>query len=149
MSSAKTGVISGFVVWIITCGVISMCMFPAAMFIGGFTSVTDFAMQAVGPLVCPEDTTVESRSYATTTTDDFGNRQPSTAYVLQCVDSSGTVVKEDPVLYAFIWIGGLSITGLVISAVLAFALAAPAGVLIGRLFKRGPKTDYTKNIEPR
>lgn len=149
MSSAKTGVISGVVVWIITCGFISMCMFPVAMFIGGFTSVTDFAMQTVGPLVCPEGTTVESRTYATTSNDEFGNPQPSTAYVLQCVDSSGEVVKEDPVLYAFIWIGGLSVIGLVVSAVLAFVLAAPAGVLIGRIFKRGPKTDYTKNIEPR
>ena len=148
MSSVKTGTISGLIIWVITCGFISMCMLPVMMFIGGFTSVTDFAMQTVGPFICPEGTAVESRSYATTTTDEFGNSQPSTAYVLQCVDSSGTVVKEDPMAYAFIWLGGMAVIGLVISAFLAFVLAAPAGVLIGRLFKRGPKTDYTKNIEP-
>ena len=33
------------------------------------------------------------------------NRHPATAYELHCVDASGTVVKNDPVLYAFIWIG--------------------------------------------
>lgn len=148
MSSVKTGTISGLIIWIITCGFISMCMLPVMMIIGGFTSVTDFAMQTVGQFICPEGTTVASRTYATTTTDEFGNSQPSTAYVLQCVDSNGEVVQEDPVAYAFIWLGGMAVIGLVISALLAFALAAPAGVLIGRLFKRGPKTDYTKNIEP-
>lgn len=148
MSSVKTGTISGLIIWIITCGFISMCMLPVMMIIGGFTSVTDFAMQTVGQFICPEGTTVSSRTYATTTTDEFGNSQPSTAYVLQCVDSNGEVVQEDPVAYAFIWLGGMAVIGLVISALLAFALAAPAGVLIGRLFKRGPKTDYTKNIEP-
>ena len=148
MSSVKTGTISGLIIWIITCGFISMCMLPVMMIIGGFTSVTDFAMQTVGQFICPEGTTVSSRTYATTTTDEFGNSQPSTAYVLQCVDSNGEVVQEDPVAYGFIWMGGMVVIGLVISAFLAFALAAPAGVLIGRLFKRGPKTDYSKNIEP-
>jgi hypothetical protein len=119
------------------------------MMIGGFSSVTDFAMRTVGPFVCPEGTIVDSRSYATTTNDEFGNPQPSTAYVLQCVDASGRVVKEDPVLYAFIWIGILGIIGLVISAVLAFALATPAGVLIARLFNRKQRGMMAENIEPR
>lgn len=149
MKSATTGTISGCVIWFIVFGMIGSCLLPVAMFIGGFTSVTDSAMQTVGPFICPDGTTVESRSYATTTNDEFGNPQPSTAYVLQCVDAKGEVVQEDPVLYAFIWMGILAFIGLVISALLAFALAAPAGILIARLFKREPKTDYTKNIEPR
>lgn len=148
MKPATTGTLSGCVIWFIVFGFLGSCLVPVGMMIGGFTSVTDFAMQTVGPFVCPDDTTVESRTYATTTNDEFGNPQPSAAFVLQCVDASGAVVKEDPVLYAFIWIGILALIGLVIAALLAFALAAPAGVLIGRLTSRKQKPDYTKNIEP-
>lgn len=149
MKPAATGTISGCIIWFIVFGVIGSCLIPLTMMIGGFTSVTDFAMRTVGPFICPDGTIAESRSYATTTTDEFGNRQPSTAYVLQCTDVNGIVIKEDPVLYTFIWIGGLGLIGLVISALLAIVLAAPAGVLISRLFKRGSKSAYTNNIEPR
>jgi hypothetical protein len=60
--------------------------------------------------------------------------------VLECMDASGNVVKEDPVSFAFLWIGLLAIIGLLIGAGLAFALAAPAGVLIGRFINRMKKT---------
>jgi hypothetical protein len=139
MKSATTGTVSGCIVWVIVFGIIASCLFPAAMMIGGFTSVTKFAMRTVGPFVCPEGTTVDSRTYATTTTDDFGNPQPSTAYVLQCVDANGEVVKEDPVLYAFIWMGILAGVGVLLAALLAFVLAAPAGVLIARVLNRRKK----------
>ena len=65
------------------------------------------------------------RLVATTTTDEYGNRQPATAYVLQCKDGSGEVVKEDPIGYSFLWIGSITAIGLILSGVLAFALAAP------------------------
>ena len=143
-----TGAISGCIVWIIVFGTLGLCLFPIAMMVGGFTSVSDFAMQTVAPLICPEGTTAESYSYATTTTDEFGNSQPSTAYEMHCVDTSGTVVKEDPVLYAFLWTGIMAVIGLVIAALLAFALAAPAGVLIARVLDRNKKTDISANIEP-
>ncbi|MCK6585239.1 MAG: hypothetical protein HUU11_13305 [Anaerolineales bacterium] len=149
MKPARTGALSGCVIWFIVFCVLSSCLIPAAMMIGGFSSVTRFAMQTVGPLVCPEGTTVESRSYATTTTDEFGNPQPSTAFVLQCVDANGVVIKEDPVLYAFIWIGIVSIIGLILAAILAFVFAAPAGVLIARLTNRKQKGMMAENIEPR
>jgi hypothetical protein len=118
------------------------------MFIGSFTSVTNFAMQTIAPMICPEGTNAESYSYATTTTDEYGNSQPSTAYELHCVDTNGQVVKEDPVLYAFLWIGIIALIGIGIAALLAFALAAPAGVLIARVLDRNKKTNYTANIEP-
>ena len=149
MKSATTGTISGCIVWFIVFGLISMCVFPVAMMVGGFTSVTDFAMESMGAYICPDDTTVESRTYATTTTDEYGNSQPSTAYVLQCVDANGEVVKEDPVLYAFIWIGILSGIGLILAGILAFVFAAPAGVLIARLFNRNKNKNQVINIEPR
>ena len=144
----KTGAVSGCIVWIIVFGILSACLLPVSMIIGGFTSVSNFAMQTLGPVICPAGTTAESYSYATTTTDEFGNSQPSTAYELHCIDATGAVVKEDPVLYAFIWMGIIAVIGLVIAAVLAFALAVPAGVLIARLLNRNKKTNIAANIEP-
>jgi hypothetical protein len=148
MKAAKTGTISGCIVWIIVFGILSTCILPAAMVIGGFTSVSNFAMQTLAPVICPDGTTAESYSYATTTTDEFGNSQPSTAYELHCVDANGVVVKEDPILYAFIWIGIIAVIGLGIAALLAFALAAPAGVLISKLLNRRQKSNIPKTIEP-
>lgn len=136
MNSAKTGTLSGFIVWILACGLISTCLAPTAMMIGGFTSVSDFAIRQTGAIICPEGTTPDVYSYATTTTDEYGNRQPSTAYVLQCKDASGEVVKEDPVGYAFLWMGILVVIGLLLSVALAFVFAAPAGVLIARFMNR-------------
>ncbi len=136
MKQAKTGTVSGCLVWIIAFFAISTCLAPAAMVVGGFTSFTDVAIQQTGQFICPENTIPDVRSYATTTTDEFGNEQPSTAYVLQCKDANGEVVKEDPVGYAFLWMGIIAGIGLVLSAVLAFLLAAPAGVLIARFLHR-------------
>jgi len=143
-----TGTVSGCIVWIIVFGILSACLLPVAMIVGGFSSVSDFAMQTMAPVICPDGTTAESYSYATTTTDEYGTSQPSTAYELHCVDATGAVVKEDPVLYAFLWIGIFVSIGLVIAAVLASALAAPAGVLIARALHRNNKTNVAANIEP-
>jgi hypothetical protein len=96
MKRATTGAVSGCLVWVMARGVISMCMLPVSMAIGGITSVSSFAIRQKGALVCPDSTTPDVRTYATTTTDESGNRQPSTAYVLQCLDTNGNVVKENP-----------------------------------------------------
>ena len=148
MKHTKTAAVSGCVVWIIVFGILSACFLPVGTMVGGITSFSNFAIQTVGSLLCPAGTTAQSYSYATTTTDEFGNSQPSTAYELHCIDAMGTVVKNDPVLYAFLWIGIIAIIGLGIAAILAFALAAPAGVLIGRMLNRGQKPNITATIEP-
>ena len=148
MKPATTGTVSGCIIWLIVFALLSSCLLPVGMVIGGFTSVTDFAMQTLEPLICPDGTTAKSRSYATTTTDDFGNSQPSTAYVMQCVDVNGGAVKEDPVAYAFIWIGIIAGIGLILAGILAFVFAAPAGVLITRLIDRNKKPNMAENIEP-
>jgi len=148
MKSAKTGAVSGCIIWFIVFALLSMCLLPVGMMIGGFTSVTNFAMRTLEPLICPDGTTAKSRSYATTTTDDFGNPQPSTAYVMQCVDANGKVVKEDPVAYAFIWIGIIAGIGLILAGILAFIFAAPASVLITRFINRNKKPDMAETIEP-
>jgi len=45
MKQAATGTISGCLVWIITFGVINICILPISMAAGGMTSVTDFAVK--------------------------------------------------------------------------------------------------------
>lgn len=136
MKQTSAGALSGCLVWVIAFVVINMCILPVSTIIGGATAVTDFAMETVAPLICPEGTSAQSRSYATTTTDEFGNSEPSTAYVMQCVDSNGDVVMEDPVTYAFLWTGAIAGIGLILAGVLAFVFAAPAGVLIAKLLSR-------------
>jgi hypothetical protein len=149
MKSITTGTISGCIIWFIVFGIISMCLIPVVMAVGGITSVSNFAIRITGGYICPDGTTAETYSYATTTVDEYGNHQPSTAYVLQCVDGSGDVVKEDPIAYAFMWIGILTGIGLVVAGLLAFLLAAPAGALIARLFKQNKGNNQPMNIEPR
>jgi hypothetical protein len=148
MSSKKTGLVSGCVVWAFLIGIILVCALPLFVVLGSVTSFSRFAIQTTGNVVCPDGTTPERYSYETTTTDEFGNRQPSTAYELHCVDQTGEVVKEDPIVYSFLWIGIIALIGLVISGILAAALSAPAGVLIGRLLTRNRKSGFPANIEP-
>jgi len=148
MKSKATGTLSGCIIWIIVLGVLSACLLPIAMMVGGFSSASNFAMQSVGPLICPDGTTPQAYSYASTTTDEYGNTQPSTAYELHCVDKNGGIIKKDPILYAFTWIGIISMIGLGIAAVLSFALAAPAGLFISKLFNDRRKSNITDIIEP-
>ena len=148
MKPQATGTVSGCIVWIIAFSIVSLCILPLAMIIGGATSVSSFAMQTLAPVICPEETTAESYSYPSTTTDEYGNFQPTTAYEMHCVDAHGAVVKKDPILYGFLWIGMIAVIGLVIAALLAFALAVPAGALIAKLLNRRQKQDIAANIEP-
>ena len=137
MKSTSAGVVSGCLVWFIVFSVASSCLIPVLAAVGGFTSGTDFAVRIIGRFECPQGTTPRIHTFATTSTDDYGVEQPATGYELQCVDTGGTVVKTDPIAFAFIWIGVGSAIGLILAALLAFVLAAPAGVLLGRLFRRG------------
>jgi len=148
MKSAKAGTLSGCLVWIILVFVLYTCIGPVAAMVGGFSSSSDFAIKFVGPMVCPESTTPHVNTYETTTIDDFGNAQPATGFELQCFDANGKNVKTDPVLYAFIWIGIVGLAGLILTGILAFVFAAPAGVLIGRLFNRN-KVEQPANLEPK
>ncbi len=130
MKQATTGTVSGCIVWLIAFFAISLCILPIATMIGGFTSFSDYAIRQTGAIICPDNTTPKVRSFAT-----YGSG-PSTTYVLECVNASGEVVKEDPVGFAFLWIGIVTAIGLVLSGVLALVLAAPAGVLIARVLGR-------------
>jgi len=145
MKSATTGAVSGCLVWIIACGVISMCILPVSMAIGLATSFSDFAIRQTGPYICPETTTTDV--YTHTTSDGMGRR--ATTYKLQCIDENGNVVKEDQSGYTFLWVGIFTVSGLTLAGVLAFVLAAPAGVLITKFINRIRRPNLAENIEPR
>jgi hypothetical protein len=147
MKNATAGTISGCVIWVLSIGVIASCILRIFLVIGSITSFSRFAMKATGNMICPDGTTPESYSYETTTFDEFGNVEPATGVSLRCVDENGTIVKEDPVGYSFLWIGMFALIGLLVSGILAFALAAPLGMLIGRLLNRGKKQNHPATIE--
>ena len=138
MKSASTGALSGCIVWVIVFGVLSMCLCPMTMAVAGVTSAVsaDFVAQTVGPMLCPANTTPKIHTFATTSTDENGFESPATGYEMYCVDANGELVQNAGPTYAFVWIGLLAMLGIVVSALLAFLLAAPAGVLAAKFFNR-------------
>ncbi len=133
MKSATTGAVSGCVVWMIVFCVLSACLLPVAIPVGSFAIELspDFVTDILGPYLCPQDSTAEIVTRQVT-----GVRTPATSYNMQCVDSNGNVVREPSPDFAFIWLGILAVTGLILSALIAFLLAAPAGVFIANLSNR-------------
>jgi hypothetical protein len=91
------------------------------------------------PYLCPDGSTADIVTYQTTSRDEFGNPMPATAYEMQCVDADGMVVRPPSPDYGFIWVGVLATIGLVVALLLSFFLAAPAGVLVGKLLARRKK----------
>ncbi len=148
MKKASTGVVSGCLVWVLAFGFIASCITPVFMTIGSITSATDLAIRTTGRFLCPEQTTPKSNSYQTTRRDDYGNSRPTTAYELQCVDAGGEILKTDPIVFSFLWIGIFIVVGLIVTGGLAFLLAAPAGVLISKALDRIRKPNSSQNIEP-
>lgn len=136
MSKTKTTAFSGCLIWLLLIAVIGGCVMPVAFIVGGVTSTTDFVIENVGAFICPEGTAPRSYSYQTTTTDEFGNARPSTAYELHCEDSNGEVVQTDPVGYAFIWVAIVALLGAALTGILAFVFAVPGGLLVTRLLEK-------------
>lgn len=147
MNNTKTTAVSGCLIWFILIFIISSCVMPVFFVVGSVSSFSNFAINTTGGWLCPEGTTPESYSYSTTTHDENGFEQPATAYELHCVDGRGTVVKNDPVLYAFLWIGIFGLVGLIVSAILSFVFAVPGGVLVTKLLNKlkSPRTNANIN----
>ncbi|NWF64255.1 MAG: hypothetical protein HXY38_08115 [Chloroflexi bacterium] len=133
MNNTKTTAISGCVIWFLLITIISSCIMPMAFVVGGVTSASEWSIKTMGRFICPENTTPTRYSYDTFTTDEYGNARPSTAYELHCLDSSGEVVKEDPIGYAFGWSGLWAVVGVIVSVGLTFLLAAPGGMLVTKV----------------
>lgn len=146
MSKAKSTALSGCLIWFLLISLIGSCLVPIAMVAGGLSSASNFAIRIMGGYICPEDTTPESYSYNTTTRDEYGNPQPATAYELHCVDAGGEVVKKDPIVYAFGWIGISSLVGLILAAILSFVFAVPGGMLVTKLLDKLKSPRASKNL---
>jgi len=142
MKSASAGAASGCIVWFLVFGVLLLCLCPTAMVVGSFsaTSQSSFAVRTLEPYLCPEGSTAEIITFATTSTDEFGNQQPATGYEMQCVDANGVIVREPSPDYAFYWLGLLFAGSLILSALLALLFAAPVGALVPVLINRFRKT---------
>ncbi len=145
MKNATAGTTSGCIIWVVVFCSIATCVTPIAATAGGFFSGSDLAVQTVGPIVCPENTTPKIDTYTTTTTDDNGFERPATGYQVQCFDANGEVVKTDPIAFAFIWIGIFAGIGLALAGILAFVFAAPTGVLTTKFLNRN-KTQQPTNM---
>ena len=144
MKSATTGALSGCVVWLIVFVVLSSCLLPVAFMVGTVTTTAFppiFAAGIVEAFLCPPDSSAEIITHKGTGFDNEGDPFVSTSYEMQCVDSTGNVVREPSQDYVFIWMGILAVIGLVLSALIALLLAAPAGVFIVSLFNRLRKSN--------
>jgi hypothetical protein len=137
MKTVSRGAMSGCLVWLVVFGLLSACLCPLAMLAAGITSATnaEFVAQALGPALCPPETTPHIASYATTIHED-GADKPATGYELRCLDAAGLVAANRGGSYALLWSGLLGAGGLALAALLALLLAAPAGALFARLTKR-------------
>lgn len=133
MNNAKTTAVSGCVIWFLLISVIASFVMPVFFFAGFLSSYSNTAVNITGGWLCPEGTTPRQNTYTSTTTDEFGNLEPATAYELQCVGADGTVVRTDPIIYSFLWIGMFSVLGLVASALLTLIFAVPGGMLVTRV----------------
>lgn len=132
MKSVAAGTTSGCVLWLIAFCILSACLFPVIMFVGGFSTTlsADFVAGVVGPYLCPENSTGEIITYQTTSRDEFGTEHPATGFAMQCVDANGNIVREPSADYGFYWIAALAVLSLVAAAVLGFFFAAPIGGLV-------------------
>lgn len=139
MKSLTTGTASGCIVWLIVICLTSSCLLPVAVGIGSFTSTTELAVRATAPYICPPKTTPRIATYQTIMRDN-GVDRPATASVLECVDAQGKVVKEDPIAWAFLWLGICAAIGLVFVIIVSLFISAPVGVFIRRRFGKN-KTD--------
>jgi hypothetical protein len=58
-----------------------------------------------------------------------------TTFELHCVDAAGETVKEDHVVFPFMWEGIVVAIAVILMALLALLLAAPAGMFASRLLR--------------
>lgn len=138
--SAKVGTVSSCLVWVVMMGVIGTCLIPVALIVAPFTATSEIAVQTIGPLVCPETSAaiieISNTSYQT----DLGAEVPAATREMVCVDSNGTVVARPAPLPNWLWMGFVALVMLLITGLLALALATPAGMAVGTLLKQVQKT---------
>ncbi len=134
-AAAAAGGISGCLVWGVVFFFLAGCLLPFALIVTMWTAYSPLAVRVASPFVCPKGTTGEVYSYSTMLPDENGFPEPAQAYELHCNDANGNTVKDNVIGWSLIWDGmGLAVAT-ILTAILAFILAAPVGMLVGRLFR--------------
>jgi hypothetical protein len=137
MKSLTSGTISGCLTWVILFVVSIPCVWPLFFITLSLATHTDFSYQLMQPILCPAGTTLKVRTFDTTTTDSSHHSIGAVGHDMNCVDANDNLQKKDVIVEYLLWWRGFGIIGgAIISALLAFLLAAPAGVLVARFFGR-------------
>ncbi len=140
MKSASAGTVSGCLVWVILFFVSVPCMVPLMLFFGNFAGYTDLSNSIAQPILCPANTSLQVRTYDTTTTDSSHRSIAAVGHDVNCVAAGGGPGTDVLIQYIFLWRGVEILAGAILSALLAFLLAAPAGLLVARFLNRTKTT---------
>lgn len=62
------------------------------------------------------------------------------------MDVSGTLVKKDPIAYAFIWIGIIALAGVLLTAILSFVFAVPRGMMVTKILNKFKSPRASQNL---
>ena len=95
----------------------------------GATSETEMAIQRTGARLCPENTTPDHTTFSQTVRDSDGHTSTDIAWILQCKDANGSVIKEDR-NYFLPWLG--TFVGTAIAVTAPVLLGVFVAVLVGR-----------------
>ena len=142
MKSLATGTISGCVVWVILFVILAPILWVVAFLSSSFMTFTNVSYRMMQPILCPADSTLDVKTFDTTTTGSNYQAIRAVGHDMNCISSSGETVKKDVVVeYLLYWRGIGLVSGIVLAIVLTFVLAAPAGALIARFLKRFTKAN--------
>jgi len=145
MKSITTGTISGCLVWVILFVVTVPCLWLLVFMVSSVSTFTDFSYRLAQPILCPANTTLKVRTFDTTTTDSAHHSIGAVGHDMNCVSANGDIAKKDVVVeYLLIWRALGLVSGVVLAALFAFLLAAPAGALFARLL-RSRNSDSPQN----
>src|SRR5258706_14235119 len=122
MKSASAGTVSGCLVWVILFVVSVPCLVPLMLFFGNFALYTDFSNRAVQPILCPANTTLQVRTYDTTTTDSRHHNVAAVGHDAHCVATGGPQVKNVRIEDIFPWHAGEIFDSGSLAPLLAFVL---------------------------
>ena len=142
MKSLATGTLSGCLVWVILFLVLAPILWIVVYVTSSVMTFTDVSYRMMQPILCPSGTTLEVKTFDTTTTDSNHRTIATVGHDMNCVSTNGELLKMDVVVeYLLYWRGIGLISGIVLAIPLTFVLAAPAGVLIARVLKRFSKPE--------
>jgi len=143
MKSLATGTISGCLIWGILFVVLAPILWTVVFITSSFMTFTNSSYRLMQPIVCPANTTLDVKTFDTTTTDSRHHSIGAVGHAMNCISSNGEILKKDVIVeYLLYWRGVGLVSGVVLAIPLTFLFAAPAGALIARLLQRLTKEKF-------